>query len=697
MSRISFFLFILLSTTFSVFSQEKTNDLSEKYLQQIDSLFQSAQVDLESILALADLASKELGGDHAELAKVYDKAGFSYLNFGKFEKANQYFTKAYEIRQRILDEGHPDFAESYYHLGIISKTYDDYDQAFQYFFKALDIVKPLDSSFDAQKANYYHGLAVLYLGKGNYEKATDFLKKALDIKIIVFGEEHIKVASTYNVLGIACKDKSDYEFALGYYEKALNINLKLNGENHAFSGLIYNNMGAVYELKKQPRKALDYYLKALAIRLKTIGEAHPHTGITYNNLGITYKNIGMLDSSLVFFEKGLRTSKNIFGDDHPDVAMAYTNIGNLFLEKKDFDEALKYQNNAFSIWEKASGEGLPEIAQQNIGDIFAAQGSDLKALEHYQKSLSFLVEDFFSTDYFKNPSIDAPIKSNIALLTSLHSKAKILNTLASAEGNSEEHLAAAVNTYDLAVNLIDQIRTAYNRKESKQFILGEAIPIIEENIRVSQKTASESGRDSFLNKAFSLIEKSKSLLLLESFQESKARKFANIPEDMIQREDSLKLEIAFFEEKIQQEKQRKDSGDAAELIDFQNTVFALKIAHDSLLKFIEHSFPAYYKLKYDLSTISIEEVQRKILSPDQALIEYFVGNNSLYIFLITPERYDLLEVPLDFPLQEWVEQLQKGIIAFHTEQKHSEQEYATYTALLVESAHQLYLKYFKLL
>jgi CHAT domain-containing protein len=51
----------------------------------------------------------------------------------------------------------------------------------------------------------------------------------------------------------------------------------------------------------------------------------------------------------------------------------------------------------------------------------------------------------------------------------------------------------------------------------------------------------------------------------------------------------------------------------------------------------------------------------EILEEDQALLEYFVGDSSIFIFRIEKDYYEVKEVKRDFPLEEWVQQLRDNI------------------------------------
>lgn len=167
--------------------------------------------------------------------------------------------------------------------------------------------------------------------------------------------------------------------------------------------------------------------------------------------------------------------------------------------------------------------------------------------------------------------------------------------------------------------------------------------------------------------SFSLSESSKSLLLYQSIQSANALHFAGIPDSLLQNEYDLRVDITYYEKK----RQEKLNGGLEEtdttVLAISSKLFDLNQEYDALKQRLEDDFPEYYKLKYDLSTVSLDYVQDTLLDPSQTLLEYFVGDSSIFIFTVQPDDYDVVEVKRDFPLEDWVEQLRHGLYGYHTQ------------------------------
>ncbi len=59
-------------------------------------------------------------------------------------------------------------------------------------------------------------------------------------------------------------------------------------------------------------------------------------------------------------------------------------------------------------------------------------------------------------------------------------------------------------------------------------------------------------------------------------------------------------------------------------------------------------------------------MQSDLLQPDQTLLEYFVGDSSIFVFVIGQEKYEVKEIKKDFPLESWVDTLRFSLGENHS-------------------------------
>jgi len=255
----------------------------------------------------------------------------------------------------------------------------------------------------------------------------------------------------------------------------------------------------------------------------------------------------------------------------------------------------------------------------------------------------------------------------------------------------EEHLDLAFQYLQEAIVSLDYFFRNLNTA-SKYQLAEYAASVYNEAIIINHMLQQTTGHTNLAREAFSFSEHSKSYLLYESMQEADALSFAGLPDSLLRREYDLRLDISFYEK---QRQAKLDGGteptDSTVLI-ISSKLFDLRRQQENLQGVLERDYPDYYRLKYDLSTISVEEVQRELLQPDQALLEYFVGDSSIFLFLVSPDHFEMLEIAKDFPLEEWVREFRDGISGFHTSKNPSPELRQQLQEQYVETAAKLYEK-----
>ncbi|NJO00750.1 MAG: hypothetical protein HC880_02830 [Bacteroidia bacterium] len=118
-------------------------------------------------------------------------------------------------------------------------------------------------------------------------------------------------------------------------------------------------------------------------------------------------------------------------------------------------------------------------------------------------------------------------------------------------------------------------------------------------------------------------------MLLATISDTDAKKFANIPDFLLDQERSLKSEIAYYEQKL------SEGANEAESQNYRKHLFNLNREYEDFIKALEQAFPQYYNLKYNVNTSQISAIQQ-VLDDQSELLSYFLAPRSgrLYIFRI---------------------------------------------------------------
>lgn len=600
--------------------------------------------------------------------KCLIKIGNNYRLLGRYEKAIGYADSAVTISILHLNFLHPAVAAGYSLIGWVWKDQAIYDEALIYYEKALSIKKEIYEEQDIKVAISYYNMGLIYLELGETDKALACAFKSLAIQKQTFDPNHQNIANIYLIIGNACNIKQDYDNAMEHYQKALSIYKKADGVQHQLVAKCYNNIGRVHWMKGQYDQALQQFQKSLLIKQQIFGGHHLEVAKLYENIGAVYGTKGNYEKALEYFQKTLPV-KTAMGN-HWDVALSYQNIGAAFEHMGHYEKALQHLQICLNLLSKAKRKNPLKVAEacNNIGKIYCKQNKTKKGLSFFQQALITLADDFGDTNIYVNPSLDQ-MNPETELLRALDYKAEAM--FMSASNQLEQYgyqyhsvikdLKFSLSTSQLSSRLIDNIRIGYKHEGSKAFLTAtKSIPIYEKAIQTALKLYEISDSNQYLANAFQFAEKSKSVLLLETIKASKAKHFAGIPDSLLEKEKALKIDLAFYDHQIREEEYKKESADTTKMALWKDKSFTLKQEYEALIQHFEKKYPKYYELKYNMQTTDASAIQAG-LNSNTALIEYFVGDSTLFIFTITANHIAADHFPIDSTFHKTVRLLRSGL------------------------------------
>lgn len=577
----------------------------------------------------------------------YNYIGDNLQEQAKFKSALGALNHALEIGRQKLGEQHPLVAASYNHIGIVYSMQADYDRAIEYYNKSLAINRRLRGENHPDVARAYNNFGNVIGDKGDLDKANEYYAKALAIRIKLLGENHPTVATTYLNIGISHHLKGDYDKALEFLSTASSILTRHYGERHPRVAVSYNNIGSLHYDTGDYDQALEYHARALAIFLEVYGENNFDVGDSYGNIGNAHAGKGNYQQAIEFYTKSVAILAQDVGENHPFVATRFASIGDAYYQQGEYSRAIEFHQKSLSILLKIHGESHWDVAQayQELGKTYFAKGDLEKALDYYQKSLVSLAPDFAPDDIYQNPKITKSI-SEVKLLSGLALKAEAFAAFYSTKSGDLKDLKMSLSTYQLAAELIDKIRSGYKAEGSKLFLGKRASQIYEKAIQTALEVYGLTKDMQYQHMAFIFAEESKASVLLDALQESRARQFAAIPQELLEKEKELRIDLAFYETAIQEEQLKTEERDSVKIREFQDRYFAVKTEYESLIERFEKSYPTYYELKYKTQPVSVDELQ-SALDDRSALLEYVVGDSSIYIFAVTRTAFDMISIKRD--------------------------------------------------
>lgn len=598
----------------------------------------NAERAVESGVKAVEVGTRELGEKTREVATAHYVTAYACTQAGDLPQALPHFEASLRIMHLLLPDDDLTYAEVYEGFSEYYSELGDFDRQINLLQKALTIRRKQGGDDSPALAVTYSNLGLAFQDKGRYHKAAEYLAKAVDHQVATVGENHPQTAMMYNNLGMSYFFGGDNDRAVDNYKRSLAIYASLGGDNPR-AAFAHNNIAMAYRLQDDFGAALEHGTKARDLFAASLGSDHPNVAAIVNNMGRTSFDMGNYDQAEDAFRFALGLWRGTLGSTHPNVAQSYYNLSDVAAKRRQFTLAHALLDSSLEIRRTSLGETHPRVAEtlRARGNLYRDQGKDNDALRSYQQALMVLVEGFADTNVRANPDLDQ-LNPRMLLLGTLTAKADALQKRSA----SLADLKASAETYVLAANLIDRLRQGFSTEGAKLYLTSESFDVLEKGIGASLQLFNLSGDSSYLGLAFGFAERGKAGMLSEALAEADARRFAGIPDSLLEREQSLRDDIAFLDTQVQRQKEaaRRDS---LKLSQDEIRLFDANRTYEALIGQFEQQYPSYYRLKVNSSRSSVQEIRDSLLREGEALLEYVVGDSTCHAFVIT--KSDIVVIP----------------------------------------------------
>ncbi|MFN3840396.1 MAG: CHAT domain-containing protein [Cyclobacteriaceae bacterium] len=415
-----------------------------------------------------------------------------------------------------------------------------------------------------------------------------------------------------------------------------------------YGAVIYRNVGLNYlEMRdfRNAKRYLDQAEKVIQKQLKKNPESITHHALAlFESQAYFYRETGNLDSALLSVSKALpflnlRTVRDEFKGR---IAL---NMAELYSDLKNFDKAVFYLRKAEAHFENGSGQHRVLLAEVFLAraKLFVQQNRVDEALNYCNRSIETLTIGKHPEDHSR---YNQKVLSNKLLFNALLEKAGILEKLHEIHKQTY-YLKQAVEINQLAIALLDSTSIEFSFDDDRINLTAQGYRAYEEGIRVNHLFYRLTGDEKHLTQVFLLMERSKGILLLENLR--KVSRFSGVRDEWLSREKELKAEILAAEKLLFEEETNK-RGVSNHL---RQRLADLKQKYNKLVDQLKEEAPDYYKIRFDHTVVSTASVQRQLLRPGEALVEFFLGDSTFAVagFTGSKQYLHVKPLPVDFSNQ----------------------------------------------
>jgi len=608
-------------------------------------------------LKLLDEGVRAFGPDHPDVAVALNLLGAASLRMGRFNEAEGYFRRMLAIYERRLGPEHEYTAAALNSLALVLEKLGDYPGAETLLKRALAILEKKLGREHPDTAVTMSNLARVLDEQGKFAGtgsrpafatpspgATPPLgaKPAPVVKPAPGDAEAARLAAR---AGEALR-RGEYAEAETLHHQVVAIHEKTLGPEHPTTATSLSNLGNVLYLQGKHAEAEKVYVRALAIREKQLGDNHPDVATSLNNLanarqelgrdqqvGISEQRarleaggrVGALTEVEAMRRRALAIQERTLGRDNPATATSLNNLGVTLSLRGDFAQAEVMHRAALATMEKVFGEQHPETAGALTALSFALdrQGKIVDAEASYKRA----VEISRKTGNPRNLLINAGR----------------LGSMLATRGRYRE----ALPYYKEAVETLDFLysQTRGYSEETRAAFLSQFSSIYRETIQILIRLHRVAGASGFDREALAIASRNQSRIFTEMMRQADVARFSGEPAfvRLRERRDAL-------QESLAQLRQARATvpvtlpNAAQRVAEFDQQIAAASKDLAASEEQLWREYPRFMELA-NPRPVTVEDLQQRLLKPDEALLSYVLLPNETVVFALTRERFFMAVTP----------------------------------------------------
>ena len=517
--------------------------------------------------------------------------------------------------------------------------------------ESMHIFKDHETNRDSA-ATIAYGEALSNFAEVNYAKG-DFLKasKQLDEALKTFTNDHKGEARVRLLQGYIAGGVGDLEKALKEVSRAHELYVEINDK--AGEALALTALG-LWHSTEDIEKGNTFHQKAHEI-FHAIGDRYGE-GVTLNALGQGYEFLADQALALNSYEQALRIFEDIGAVD--GISVSTFKIARMHDLAGRFEQALSYYDRSVRISRAAGTVRTEGFALNEIATIYVKQGLDQRATIQYEKILKF----FKSIGDLRGQA--TTLNSYGDFLSQRGHKRKALELYSSALPLSEKVADEDIRTatlYNLArTNLqlsaldraldyiqqslrnIEELRSSVRSPEFRATYFSGVQKDYELGIEILTQLDKQRPGQGFGTRAFLMSEKNRSRVLLDLVNESRANIREGAAKELLDRERTLRGMIQLQAQ--YRMNLRLDGKDPHEIAEVENQLAQLKGDYQAVEAQLRQQNPRLLSLEQS-TQLTIAQVQNELRAGNATLLEYSLGEERSYVWVVTPDSFQTYELP----------------------------------------------------
>lgn len=522
---------------------------------------------------------------------------------------------------------------------------------------------------EAEQMGMLSNIGAYLLQIGEYDAALQSYQRALTLEKRLGNEGKLRYILTG--LGWTYMHLGNAEDAVQQFQQALALSRKAGDTGLETSAL--DGLGRSYRQGGHLQNALETYTESLNLTQK-MKDPSTEAKLLYS-LGCLYQDLGETDEALEYFQKSIVLQQSV-GNKNYEVR-ALIEIARILLAGSDPTAALEALGQALARSREAEVQAIPtlEAAVLHVqGRAQLEQGDPQQALAALNESLrlrreigdpiaeAFTRLDIGAAEQALGNLERAAAEFDRALETGQRTQATMLQMTALFRRARLERdrgdLRAASDRIGQALKLLESVRAGMGSDRLRLSFLASRQSYYRFSLDVLMRLDAERPGEGFAAAAFAISEQARSRALLDLLAEGRIHVEQGIALELSRQETAIGYRLSEVQRKIIEELSTA-APDQVKVASLQKDLDSLEDQREQLQWRFWREHPHYAEVRYP-QLLELPAVQG-LLDDRTALLEYALGEEGSYLFVVTRSGFQSHRLPEAGRLGDLVRQMRAGL------------------------------------
>jgi tetratricopeptide (TPR) repeat protein len=342
---------------------------------------------------ILDKAANDIGTGLAKDPEVQAQMmyvmGYVYMNLGLYPKAEPLFSKALEIRTRVLGPENVDTLRSKYYLGELELREGRYAGAEKLERETVNAQRRVLGSDNHDTLRSINQLAWILMQEGHFDQAEKLHSEVFDKARRLFGPQDRLTRAAQMRLAIDFAEQSKYAEAEKVMREALEGDRRLHGADDLATLAESSNLSEILVREGKLGEAESQYRGVLQSYRRLLGPDDPETLDCLANLGGTLSQEGRYAEAEPMLRQALEGKRRVLGPGHSSTLDTLETLAEVLRKEKRYPEAEAAFRETLNGQSHALPPGNPYTATTayHLAGVLAIEGKRNDALSQLQYSV----------------------------------------------------------------------------------------------------------------------------------------------------------------------------------------------------------------------------------------------------------------------------------------------------------------------